>query len=227
MVSLSAPRTDGPLVPRLAASPRPALVQEAADAGAPGTGAHGEVDQRIELSGSVTVNWAAKAAGLLMDEGVAAGDTVLVDLPVHWLSHALALGALCVGAELAAGAPDSPDAGSGPAAVLTDRPGAWTDPATAVLAVALPRGLEPEFGWNGADGTALEPGVVDVAAEIRAQPDALPGPVAHVRPEVVPAGGDGEDDAAPRTGERPRLTLGEVRRALEAWESGRTVSVRA
>lgn len=128
MVSLSAPRSTGPLVLRLASSPRPALVQEP---GAPGE--HGAVDQRIELSGRVTVNWAAKLAGLLADEGIGDGDPVALDLPVHWLSHALALGVLCAGAEPALG----PDA---PAAVLTDRPDHWTDPATAVFAVVLPRG---------------------------------------------------------------------------------------
>ena len=153
MVSLSAPRSTGPLVLRLASSPRPALVQEPGAPDEPGA-----VDQRIELSGRVTVNWAAKFAGLLGAEGIGAGDAVALDLPVHWLSHALALGVLCAGAEPAL-------EGDSPAAVLTDRPEAWPDPSAAVFAVALPRGLEPEF-----DGPAADPAVVDVAAEIRAQP---------------------------------------------------------
>nr|WP_298985640.1 TIGR03089 family protein [uncultured Micrococcus sp.] len=232
MVSLSTPRSGGPLVARLASSPRPAIVQEPSPAGAPAADEHGAVDQRIELSGAVTVNWAAKAAGLLADDGIAPGDAVHVDLPEHWLSHALALGALCAGAELSAGATDDGGAGPGPspapAAVLTDRPQDWTDPATAVLAVALPRGLEPEFGGD-AD---LEPGVVDVAAEIRAQPDALPGPVDHVTPGMLPAGADGvgekvgeKEDATTGSG-RARLSLASVRHALEAWDAGRAVSVR-
>ena len=71
MVSLSAPRSTGPLVLRLASSPRPALVQEPGAPDEPGA-----VDQRIELSGRVTVNWAAKFAGLLGAEGVGAGDAL-------------------------------------------------------------------------------------------------------------------------------------------------------
>ena len=139
MVSLSAPRSTGPLVLRLASSPRPALVQEPGAPDEPGA-----VDQRIELSGRVTVNWAAKFAGLLGAEGIGAGDAVALDLPVHWLSHALALGVLCAEAEPAL-------EGDSPAAVLTDRPEAWPDPSAAVFAVALPRGLDPEF-----DGPAAE-----------------------------------------------------------------------
>ncbi|MCV7734841.1 hypothetical protein M3A78_007775 [Micrococcus luteus] len=205
MVSLSAPRSTGPLVLRLASSPRPALVQEPGAPDEPGA-----VDQRIELSGRVTVNWAAKFAGLLGAEGIGAGDAVALDLPVHWLSHALALGVLCAEAEPAL-------EGDSPAAVLTDRPEAWPDPSAAVFAVALPRGLDPEF-----DGPAADPAVVDVAAEIRAQPDALPGPVDHVRPASIPAGVDvAPDDDGPR----PRLTWAGVRAALEAWDAGRAVTV--
>ena len=143
MVSLSAPRSTGPLVLRLASSPRPALVQEPGAPDEPGA-----VDQRIELSGRVTVNWAAKFAGLLGAEGVGAGDAVALDLPVHWLSHALALGVLCAEAEPAL-------EGDSPAAVLTDRPEAWPDPSVAVFAVALPRGLEPEF--DGPAGIDVAP----------------------------------------------------------------------
>ena len=180
MVSLSAPRSTGPLVLRLASSPRPALVQEPGAPDEPGA-----VDQRIELSGRVTVNWAAKFAGLLGAEGIGAGDAVALDLPVHWLSHALALGVLCTEAEPAL-------EGDSPAAVLTDRPEAWPDPSVTVFAVALPRGLEPEL-----DGPAADPAVVDVAAEIRAQPDALPGLVDH-------AAGSGRDAQTPASGARCR-----------------------
>lgn len=215
MVSLSAPRSTGPLVLRLASSPRPALVQEP---GAPGE--HGAVDQRIELSGRVTVNWAAKTAGLLADEGLGPGDPVALDLPAHWLSHALALGVLCAGAKPA-------DDGATPAAVLTDRPERWTDPATAVFAVALPRGLELPTG-----GTAADPSVVDVAAEILGQPDALPGPVDHVRPEALPAADVAAADGDARTdedqdddGPRPRLTWAGMRAVLQAWDAGRAVQV--
>ena len=218
MVSLSAPRTQGPLVTRLAASPRPALRQDPApDAG----GGHGCVDQRIELSGAVVVNWAAKAAGLLLDEGVGPGEAVLVDLPDHWLSRALALGVLVAGARLdpASGAA-SPAEHPAAAAVLTDRPEAWEDPALTVVAVRLPRGLEPDFG----DGSA-DPAVVDLAAEIRAQPDTLPGPVDHVVPDAVRAAGAGTGDGQ---GEgRARLGADVVRGTLEEWDAGHCAVVPA
>lgn len=219
MVSLSTPRPGGPLVTRLAASPRPAIVQAPVPAGAPEGPVHGEVDQRIELSGAVAVNWAAKTAGLLADEGVDAGDAVLVDLPAHWLSHALVLGALVAGAELSpASGSAEPWTSPAPDAVLTDRPERWTDPATAVFAVALPRGLAPELGGD-AD---LDPGVVDVTAEIRAQPDALPGPVDHVRADML---ADADVRVAGAGSGRPRLTLADVREALAAWDAGRAVTV--
>lgn len=204
--------------------------------------ASGAVDERIELSGAVTVNWAAKAAGLLADEGIAPGDAVHVDLPAHWLSLSLALGALCAGATLSAGPSPVRSGGSGgsgaamsrphpaPAAVLTDRPEDWTDPSAAVLAVVLPRGLAPEFGGE-AD---LKPGVVDVAAEIRAQPDALPGPVDHVRPDMLDDALEGAGtEAVPAEAEaadaesRPRLSLADVREALRAWDAGQPVTIPA
>lgn len=42
--------------------------------------------ERVELSLATYANWVAKTAGLLQDElGLDRGDTVLVDLPPHWL----------------------------------------------------------------------------------------------------------------------------------------------
>ncbi len=49
---------------------------------------------RTELSGTVLLNWAAKVAGLLVDElGGGPGDTVLVSTPAHWQTAGLLLGA--------------------------------------------------------------------------------------------------------------------------------------
>lgn len=222
MVSLSTPSQDGPLVTRLAASPRPALVQEPA-AGDGAASAHGAVDQRIELSGAVVVNWAAKAAGLLLDEGVVPGDVVLVDLPDHWLSRALALGILCAGARVSPVSGTTAD-GTGAAAdataVLTDRPEAWPDPALTVFAVALPRGLEPELGGDA------DPSVVDVAAEIRSRPDSLPGPVGHVRPDAVEVPDDAPTPSVTSAGRR-RLEARTLRDTLAAWDAGRAAAVPA
>ncbi|MFT3714701.1 MAG: TIGR03089 family protein [Gordonia sp. (in: high G+C Gram-positive bacteria)] len=66
-------------------------------------------DQRIGLSGITLENWAAKIANYLRDEaGVMPGDTVLVDLPEHWQSAAILLGAWWSGARVAVGT--DPDA---------------------------------------------------------------------------------------------------------------------
>lgn len=43
--------------------------------------------ERVELSVTTYANWVAKTAGVLQDElGLERGDTVLVDLPTHWLA---------------------------------------------------------------------------------------------------------------------------------------------
>ncbi len=48
---------------------------------------------RTELSGTVLLNWAAKVAGLLLDElGSAPGDEFLVATPAHWQTAGILLG---------------------------------------------------------------------------------------------------------------------------------------
>lgn len=43
--------------------------------------------ERVELSVVTFANWVAKTAGVIQDElGLERGDTVLVDLPTHWLA---------------------------------------------------------------------------------------------------------------------------------------------
>lgn len=66
--------------------------------------------ERTELSGATLGNWAAKTANYLLDEaGVMAGDVVVVDLPEHWQTAGILLGALWAGADvrLAAGEDDA------------------------------------------------------------------------------------------------------------------------
>lgn len=85
MISLNPTSSNQPLEPdanlitHLAASPRPAII-------------HYSDDGRTELSGRVTVNWATKMTHLLDSYGIAAGDDMLVDLPLTWRSLALTLG---------------------------------------------------------------------------------------------------------------------------------------
>lgn len=140
-------------------STRPALV----DVSAP--------PARIELSGRVLVNWWAKNVGLLRDElGLGPGGVVLLQLPASWRSVPLALAALSLGATVVEDTADH-----GPERVdllITDAPGAPGSPAPAtveageVLAVAS-QPLAMDFG------APLPVGVLDHAAEVRAQPDHL------------------------------------------------------
>ena len=139
-----------------AASTSPALV----DLSTPGG--------RIELSGRVLCNWVAKNAGLLDSEfGVGRGTVVALEAPAHWRTIPLALAALALGATLVG--PDDHDA----ELLITTDPGspAAMD-ADEVLAVSLEM-LALTFG------SPLPPGVVDHAAEVRAQPD-----------RFTPSGGD-------------------------------------
>ncbi|WP_291080464.1 TIGR03089 family protein, partial [Dietzia sp. UBA5065] len=89
---------DTVLGPLLAADPGAPLITHY-DLGAP---------SRIELSVVSTANWAAKIAGLLRDEvGVAPGDVVVCDLPAHWLTAGVLLGAWWAGAEVRTEASDA------------------------------------------------------------------------------------------------------------------------
>ncbi|MCF8570580.1 TIGR03089 family protein [Gordonia sp. HY002] len=60
--------------------------------------------ERTELSAATLGNWAAKIANYLRDEvGVVPGDDVRVDLPEHWQSAAVLLGAWWAGAHVLVG----------------------------------------------------------------------------------------------------------------------------
>ncbi|WP_328857611.1 TIGR03089 family protein [Williamsia herbipolensis] len=64
--------------------------------------------ERTELSTLTAVNWAAKTANFLRDEiGVAPGDRVAVDLPEHWQTFTILLGAWWAGAEVVLGSDPS------------------------------------------------------------------------------------------------------------------------
>jgi uncharacterized protein (TIGR03089 family) len=115
--------------------------------------------ERIELSGTTTANWAAKAANLLRDEcDVEPGTRVAVLLPAHWQAAAVLLAAWWCGAEVVTGGADL---------VVCD-----ANRVDLALAAAPPLGvvaasLDP-FG-KGIDG--LPAGVVDFASEVRLHGD--------------------------------------------------------
>lgn len=80
--------------------------------------------QRISLSGATLENWAAKIANYLRDEaGLFPGDEVGVDLPEHWQSAAVLLGAWWAGLDVRLGDDDG-----GARVVFTDLPGADRHP---------------------------------------------------------------------------------------------------
>lgn len=139
----------------IAASPRPAVVDHAADG------------DRVELSGRVLANWAAKTANLLDIEGHGPGSTVLMDLPLGWKSLALLLGAARAGVEVRFASVSS-SAPSGPGSVdlvVSGTPGAWSE--------------HPADLWSVSQGTLRSSGASEVS-EASEPLEALPSPDAPV-----------------------------------------------
>lgn len=165
----------------LGSHPQPAVVHYAADG------------SRVELSGRVLANWATKLIGLFSDEpGLAPGDSVVLDMAVHWKAAAAALAVGAMGAEPTLCSPWVDDA----ALVITDRPGEWIagDALGEAELAAVSHGMLDSSFAEGA-GEQLPAWVVDVSAEVRQQPDQLMVPLPAVPlPTVPPA--EGSDAAA-------------------------------
>ena len=63
--------------------------------------------ERTELSGLTAANWAAKTANMIRDEfGLMPGDVVAVDLPAHWQTAGVLLGAWWAGVHVHLGYTD-------------------------------------------------------------------------------------------------------------------------
>jgi uncharacterized protein (TIGR03089 family) len=119
--------------------------------------------ERVELSVVTYANWVAKTAGLLQDElGLERGDTLLVDLPTHWLAPVM------LGAAWSAGLVVTADPGTTGGAVVCGPAGVdrWSGAAMPVVAVSL-RPLGAPFA------EPLPEGVVDYGAVVWGQPDAF------------------------------------------------------
>ncbi len=117
--------------------------------------------ERMELSGTTTANWAAKAANLLRDEcDVEPGTRVAMLLPAHWQTASVALALWSCGAELVT----DPGAAEW---VLTDAEHLDTalgsEPGGGVVALSL-----DAFGQGL---TGLPAGVIDFATEVRLHGD--------------------------------------------------------
>ena len=124
----------------------------------------GATGERIELSVVTFTNWVNKIANLLTDELMLdPGDTIHVDLPPHWQSGAILMGAWTAGLTVSLGAPTDNVAAS------VVGPGARTH-ADQVVGHVLACSLRP------LGGPFLEPlpdGWLDFAREVPPQPDAL------------------------------------------------------
>lgn len=123
--------------------------------------------ERVELSVATYANWVSKTAGLLQDElDVTRGDTVLLDLPTHWL------GAVWLGAAWTLGLVVGDDPGrAADADVVVCGPESverYADQAADTAVVAL--SLRP---LGGRFTSPLPTGVVDYGAVVLAQPDAF------------------------------------------------------
>ncbi|MER1995053.1 MAG: TIGR03089 family protein [Arthrobacter sp.] len=125
---------------------------------------YGPDSERVELSGKVLDNWAAKTSNYLAEElDAEPGTTVELEMPVHWKTLVWALGAWQAGCPVALSA-----AAGAPVRVTSDDPQPRT-PGEIVAAVALPA---LAMSWPG----ALPGGTSDYAAEVRAFADTWTGP---------------------------------------------------
>ena len=120
---------------------------------------------RVELSVTSTGNWAAKIAGLLRDEvGVVPGDVIVCDLPAHWLTAGVLLGAWWAGAEVSTVAADDAVAVVTVADRLDRHP---TDVETLLMTT------DPMGRPLAASGVEVPAGVTDLAEACRIHPDAF------------------------------------------------------
>ena len=199
-----------------------------------------DTGERIELSAKVLRTWVAKAATLLLDDaGLAAGDTLLLDLPGHWRAGYWALSSWWVGAHVVV----VPSSAAGrsllprldPDVVVTTDPHLASAARYAVL-VSLPM-----LARRHPD---LPDGVVDEAAELAGYPDHPPpaavidGAALALTEYPVGAGEPGapvtttyRDLVAPHDAAGPlrvRIspTLSQLlRQALSVWAAGGSVVV--
>ncbi|MGM7669435.1 TIGR03089 family protein [Microbacterium sp. A93] len=222
----------------LAASPRPAVVDYA-------TGG-----ERVELSGRVLANWGTKTANLVDAEGHGPDATVLVDLPLDWMSLAVLLGLARAGVAVvfagpatgtSGGAEGTRPAGQHADLILTGTPEDWADHPADLWTVTS----DPDSGSDaGVDAPAH---AMDFITEVRMQADQchlpLPGGPAGLPaltaaweqlsvPASAPEGAtpEGADPAVSRLSARERglvvaaagarLDLAVARAAAGTWDRG-------
>lgn len=163
--------------------------------------------ERTELSAATLGNWAAKTANYLRDEiGVAEGDVVAVDLPEHWQTAGILLGALWAGAEVHF------DSTEDPMIVFTSRDRLDSHPDVDGVVVAS---LDP-FALPLRD---LPPGVGDYGSVVRVHGDQFVSRYpASATLEGAPIG-EALDDAR-ATAEREGIGPGARVVSTRPWYSG-------
>ncbi|MAU83241.1 TIGR03089 family protein [Gordonia sp. Z-3] len=135
--------------------------------------------ERTELSGATLGNWAAKSANFFVDElGLAPGDEVVVDLPEHWQTAAILLGAWWAGARVRLPGSSGDTGAVGVAVTSAQRIDAHDDVDELLVA-----SLDP-FAMGVRD---LPVGVTDFATAVRVHGD-------QYSPTGVPAGPVLDDD---------------------------------
>ena len=120
--------------------------------------------ERVELSATTWINWAAKVAGLLTDElDLERGSRMRVDLGTHWQASVLAGGAWWAG--IAVVAPDAADAAQVDLVVCAESD---VQQHLALGVPVLASSLKPMAGPCG----PLPAGALDFSREVLAMPDA-------------------------------------------------------
>lgn len=120
--------------------------------------------ERVELSVTTYANWVAKAASLLTEEcDLERGDSILLDLPTHWLGTVFLGAAWSVGLQVTESAEDAAAVVCGPDSLTR-----WAEVSDDVAVLAC--SLRP-MGVRFAE--AVPAGVHDVGLEIWGQPDAF------------------------------------------------------
>lgn len=120
--------------------------------------------ERVEVSATTLVNWAAKTANLLREEmGVRPGARVAVLLPAHWQTAAVLLGVWWCGAVVTD--PAAPMQGGADVALCTAERLVEAEQAPEVAVLSL-----DAFG-AGVDGLPI--GVIDYAGAVRVHGDAF------------------------------------------------------
>ena len=156
------------MAPRVTEPADPLAALTAQVASAPGqplvTYYDGATGERVELSAVTTDNWVTKIANLLADELMLdPGARIAVELPTHWQTAVLVLGAWAAGLTVSAPGSDVDVRAVGP-----NGPRAYADQPRADTVVAC--SLQP---LSGRFATPLPAGWLDFATAVPPQPDLL------------------------------------------------------